>query len=103
MSGMSLFSYATLTVILYFCVKRWLLARTILGWFSVAIFSLMIVAGASQRRKLDTTGYSSAQLIGLGVGELAAFAVKLGGIGLSLWWVRKNSREWGHRRRSSAE
>ena len=119
MSTATVIAYAAWAVILFFCVKwfieglrgthkekpeppvpvkRGLLARTIFAWFLVAIFGMMNIAATNQNYAPPQGSEDSAYLIAHGLGMMVGVAIRLGGLGLSLWWVRKLNREWHQRR-----
>jgi len=124
MSATTIIVYAAWAVILVFCgtwfvqglkgthkdkaqppvkVKRWLLGRTILAWFLVVIFGIMTLSPANLTYTSPQGSEESTYLIAHGLGYMVGVAVRLGGLALSLWWVRSLNREWRQRRRARAQ
>jgi hypothetical protein len=124
MSVTTIIGYAVWVVILFFCgkwfiqglkdtykeksetpvkVKRWLQARTIFAWFLVVLFGMMNIAAANQTYKPSDGSENSSYLIAHGLGYMVGIAIRLGGLALSLWWVRKLGRERRQRRFDIAE
>jgi protein-S-isoprenylcysteine O-methyltransferase Ste14 len=81
-------------------VKRWLLARTIFAWFLVVIFAMMNLGAVGQQNTAPTESSDSSAY---GLGMLIGISIRLVGLALSLWWVRKIGRERRQRRLNIAQ
>jgi hypothetical protein len=124
MSAATVIAYAAWAAILFFCVKwfiegvrgthkekpqppvkvkRWLPARTVLAWFLVVIFGMMNLAATGQQNTAPTESNDPSSLMAHGFGMLVGIAIRLGGLGLSLLWVRKLGRERRQHRLNVAE
>ncbi len=84
-------------------VKPWLLGRTILAWFLVLLFCSMAASSARliSQRISEPEGDSKSN-VAEGIGRVVGSLSLLAGIGLSLLWTRKLTREWRQRRNNTA-
>jgi hypothetical protein len=85
-------------------VKPWLLGRTILAWFLVLLFCSMAASSARLiSQKTSQPEENSESSVAEGIGRVVGSLSLLAGIGLSLSWTRKLTREWRQRRDSAAQ